>query len=136
MAIQDGAKFATPLELIQYYTKKVDGLLTTLTTPCCRRPGQPPSGYRFITHEEMQQAMREAALLLGYQVRYTVPEQHRARLRFVRNLFIFCGERTLQVCRMFEYMYILFVCTCMTVCLLTSVIVCGVHVHIHVRVLS
>ena len=69
MAIQDGAKFASPLELIQYYTRKVDGLLTTLTTPCCRRPGQPPAGYRFITHEEMQQAMREAALLLGYQVR-------------------------------------------------------------------
>ena len=69
VAIQDGAKFASPLELIQYYTRKVDGLLTTLTTPCCRRPGQPPSGYRFITHDEMQQAMREAALLLGYQVR-------------------------------------------------------------------
>lgn len=67
VAIQDGAKFASPLELIQYYTRKVDGLLTTLTTPCCRRPGQPPAGYRFITHEEMQQAMREAALLLGYQ---------------------------------------------------------------------
>lgn len=68
MAIQDGAKFASPLELIQYYTKKVDGLLTTLTSPCVRRPGQPPAGYRFITHEEMQLAMREAALLLGYQV--------------------------------------------------------------------
>ena len=68
VAIQDGAKFASPLELIQYYTRKVDGLLTTLTTPYCRRPGQPPAGYRFITHEEMQEAMREAALLLGYQV--------------------------------------------------------------------
>ncbi|KAL5486969.1 hypothetical protein EMCRGX_G019516 [Ephydatia muelleri] len=30
-------------------------------------PRQPPQGYRFISHEEMQMAMREAALLLGYQ---------------------------------------------------------------------
>lgn len=69
MAIQDGAKFDSPIELIQYHTKKVDGLITTLKQPCCRLPGQPPQGYRFISHEEMQMAMREAALLLGYQVR-------------------------------------------------------------------
>lgn len=69
MAIQDGAKFDSPIELIQYHTKTVDGLITTLKQPCCRLPGQPPQGYRFISHEEMQMAMREAALLLGYQVR-------------------------------------------------------------------
>nr|BAA81723.2 protein tyrosine kinase [Ephydatia fluviatilis] len=67
VAIQDGAKFDSPIELIQYHTKKVDGLITTLKQPCCRLPGQPPQGYRFISHEEMQMAMREAALLLGYQ---------------------------------------------------------------------
>ena len=50
--------------------RKVDGLLTTLKQPCCRRPGQPPQGYRFISHEEMQKAMRVAALQLGYQVRF------------------------------------------------------------------
>ncbi len=69
VAIQDGTKFSTPVELIQYHTKKVDGLLTTLKRPCYRAPGQPPQGYRFITLEEMQIAMREAALQLGYQVR-------------------------------------------------------------------
>ena len=68
VAIQDGTKFESPIELVQYHSRKVDGLLTTLLHPCCRRPGQPPQGYRFITHEEMQQAMREGALLLGYQV--------------------------------------------------------------------
>lgn len=67
VAIQDGAKFPTPIELVQYHTHKVDGLLTTLKVPCSRRAGQPPQGYRFISHEEMQGAMREAALLLGYQ---------------------------------------------------------------------
>ena len=68
VAIQDGAKFSSPIELVQYHTRKVDGLLTTLQSPCRRRPGQPPQGYRFISHEEMQKTMREAALLLGYQV--------------------------------------------------------------------
>lgn len=68
VAIQDGTKFSTVVELIQYHTKKVDGLLTTLKRPCFRAPGQPPQGYRFITLEEMQRAMREAALQLGYQV--------------------------------------------------------------------
>lgn len=69
VAIQDGAKFSSPIELVQYHNKKVDGLLTTLQNPCRRRAGQPPQGYRFISHEEMQKTMREAALLLGYQVR-------------------------------------------------------------------
>ena len=68
VAIQDGTKFNSPIELVQYHTKKVDGLLTTLKHPACRRPGQPPQGYRFISHEDMQIAMREAALLLGYKV--------------------------------------------------------------------
>ena len=68
MAIQDGTKFDSPVDLVRYHTQKVDGLLTLLKKPCCRRQGQPPQGYRFISHEEMQKAMREAALLLGYQV--------------------------------------------------------------------
>lgn len=68
VAIQDGTKFPSPTELVQYHKRKVDGLLTTLQQPCPRRAGQPPQGYRFISHEEMQAAMREAALLLGYQV--------------------------------------------------------------------
>ena len=68
VAIQDGAKFPSPIELVQYHIRKVDGLLTTLQLPCARQAGQPPHGYRFISHEDMQAAMREAALLLGYQV--------------------------------------------------------------------
>ena len=68
VAIQDGTKFENPRELVLYHSQKVDGLLTTLRHPCCRKHGSPPKGYRFITHAEMQQAMREGALLLGYQV--------------------------------------------------------------------
>ncbi len=68
VAIQDGVKFDNTIELIQYHTRRVDGLLTTLKTPCCRNQGQPPQGYRFITHDEMRVAMREAALQLGYKV--------------------------------------------------------------------
>ncbi len=70
LAIQDGTKFENPLELVHYHSKKIDGLLTTLRHPCCRMHGAPPKGYRFISHAEMQQAMREGALLLGYQVSY------------------------------------------------------------------
>ena len=69
VAIQDGTKFDSPVDLVRYHGQKIDGLLTTLVHPCRRPPGQPPQGYRFITHDEMQQAMREGALLLGYQVR-------------------------------------------------------------------
>ena len=68
MAIQDGVKFSNPVELVQYHTQCVDGLLTTLKIPCCRIPGHPPQGYRFIGHDEMQAAMRQAALQLGYKV--------------------------------------------------------------------
>lgn len=67
LAIQDGTKFDSPVDLVRYHGQKIDGLLTTLVHPCRRPPGQPPQGYRFITHDEMQQAMREGALLLGYQ---------------------------------------------------------------------
>ena len=68
VSIQDGAKFNGPIELVQYYSSHVDGLLTMLRQPCSRRHGEPPRGYRFISQEEMHKAMREAALLLGYQV--------------------------------------------------------------------
>lgn len=68
VGVNDGTKFDNPTELVQYHTRHVDGLLTTLKVPCRRSPGQPPQGYRFITHDEMQAAMREAALQLGYKV--------------------------------------------------------------------
>ena len=68
LSIQDGTKFESPMELVQHHSRKVDGLFTTLKQPCARRHGQPPQGYRFISHDEMKQAMREGALLLGYQV--------------------------------------------------------------------
>ena len=69
MAIQDGSKFGSPVDLVKYHMRHVDGLLTTLKVPCKRLQGTPPQGYRFVTHEEMQTAMRQAALQLGYQVR-------------------------------------------------------------------
>ena len=72
LAIQDGTRFENPIDLVHYHSKKVDGLLTTLRHPSCRKPGTPPMGYRFISHAEMQRAMTEAALLLGYQVSTTM----------------------------------------------------------------
>ena len=40
-----------------------------LLKPCNRRPGVHPTGYRFISHDEMQKAMKDAAIQLGYEVR-------------------------------------------------------------------
>ncbi len=68
VAIQDGTKFESPVELVRHHIKYVDGLLTMLKYPCSRNPSQPAQGYRFITNEEMQKTMKEVALLLGYQV--------------------------------------------------------------------
>jgi len=68
VAIQDGAKFDSLSELIQYHTRHIGGLLTTLKVVCRRNPNQAPQGYRFISHDELQKTMREVALLLGYKV--------------------------------------------------------------------
>ena len=43
-----------------------------LTKPICRRPGVQPRGYRFISHADMQKAMKDAAIQLGYEVRACV----------------------------------------------------------------
>ena len=69
LAIEDGKRFPGPVELVQYHTTKLDGLLTTLRTPCSRAYGVEPRGFRFVSAKEMKEATRQAALLLGYQVR-------------------------------------------------------------------
>ena len=68
LAIEDGKRFPGPVELVQYHTTKLDGLLTTLRTPCGRAFGVEPRGFRFVSAKEMKEATRQAALLLGYQV--------------------------------------------------------------------
>ena len=68
LAIEDGNRFPGPVELVQYHTTKLDGLLTTLRTPCSRSYGVEPRGFRFVSAKEMKEATRQAALLLGYQV--------------------------------------------------------------------
>ena len=68
LAIEDGKRFPGPVELLQYHTTKLDGLLTTLRTPCSRAYGVEPRGFRFVSAKEMKEATKEAALLLGYQV--------------------------------------------------------------------
>ena len=52
-----------------YHQQKADGLFVRLSKPICRRPGVQPRGYRFISHAEMQKAMKDAAMQLGYEVR-------------------------------------------------------------------
>ena len=68
LAIEDGKRFPGPVELVQYHKTKLDGLLTTLRTPCVRALGVEPRGFRFVSAKEMKEATRQAALLLGYQV--------------------------------------------------------------------
>ena len=68
LAIEDGNRFPGPVELVQYHTTKLDGLLTTLRSPCSRAYGVEPRGFRFVSAKEMKEATRQAALLLGYQV--------------------------------------------------------------------
>ena len=68
LAIEDGKRFPGPVELVQYHTTKLDGLLTTLRSPCSRAYGVEPRGFRFVSAKEMKEATRQAALLLGYQV--------------------------------------------------------------------
>ena len=68
LAIEDGNRFPGPVELVQYHTTKLDGLLTTLRTPCSRGYGVEPRGFRFVSAKEMKEATRQAAQLLGYQV--------------------------------------------------------------------
>ena len=68
LAIEDGKRFPGPVELVQYHATKLDGLLTTLRTPCSRAMGVEPRGFRFVSAKEMKEATRQAALLLGYQV--------------------------------------------------------------------
>ena len=72
LAIEDGKRFPGPVELVQYHTTKLDGLLTTLRSPCSRAYGVEPRGFRFVSAKEMKEATRQAALLLGYQVSNTV----------------------------------------------------------------
>lgn len=68
MAIEDGRKFDGPVELVKYHQQKADGLFVRLTKPIFRRPGVQPRGYRFISHADMQKAMKDAARQLGYEV--------------------------------------------------------------------
>ena len=72
VAIEDGRRFDGPVELVSYHQQKADGLFVRLTKPICRRPGVQPRGYRFISHADMQKAMKDAAIQLGYEVRARV----------------------------------------------------------------
>ena len=71
LAIEDGQRFPGPVELVEYHSTKLDGLLATLRAPCSRAPGVEPRGFRFVSAKEMKEATREAALLLGYQASLT-----------------------------------------------------------------
>jgi hypothetical protein len=47
-----GKKFIGPIELINYYKTENDGLITVLSTPCCRPKGTQPVSYLFINESE------------------------------------------------------------------------------------
>ena len=55
--IEDGPRFATPVELIDYHRANQGGLLTTLTKPCNRPAGVEPQVYTNVNYSEVEAAM-------------------------------------------------------------------------------
>ena len=55
--IEDGPRFATPVELIDYHRASQGGLLTTLTKPCNRPAGVEPQVYTNVNYSEVEAAM-------------------------------------------------------------------------------
>ena len=60
----DSRQLDGTVAISKFNMRYVNGILTT-----------PPQGYRFVTHDEMQTAMRQAALQLGFQVRSVTSAQ-------------------------------------------------------------
>ena len=55
--IEDGPRFATPVELIDYHRANQGGLLTTLTKPCNRPAGVEPQVYTNVNYSDVEAAM-------------------------------------------------------------------------------
>ena len=74
--IEDGPRFSSPTELIDYHRANQGGLLTNLTKPCNRPPGVEPKVFTNVNYSEVA-AVQEAALnQLGIRDRSSLGKNH------------------------------------------------------------
>lgn len=66
--IENGKKFISPVELIEYHRTHRDGLLTYPTIPCNRGPTQSYVVFRGISSIDLEQKLIEKARELGIRV--------------------------------------------------------------------
>lgn len=69
--IEDGPRFANPVELIEYHRSNQGGLLTTLSSPCNRPAGVEPKIYTNVYYSEVQAAAAAAMEKLGVEKKAT-----------------------------------------------------------------
>ena len=58
LSIEDGQRFDSPVDLVQHHMYYQDGLLCKLMTQCNRRAGVKIRGYKDVSYDEMQEALR------------------------------------------------------------------------------
>lgn len=68
VAIEDGARFLGPVELVHHHQHALDGLLTKLTEPCNRLPGVPPRTFSGANQEHIKDAAIAAIASMGLEV--------------------------------------------------------------------
>lgn len=76
--IQDGQKFAGPVELIKHHSEKLDGFLTKPSIPCQRPPGY-PIAWPGVTYLQLEKA-----------------------------LYAYAKKSNLKVCSLFSYMCVIY----------------------------
>ena len=68
--IENGKRFAGPVELLEYHRTHRDGLLTYPTTPCTRSPNESYVVFRGVSSADLDQILLEKARQLGMKVSY------------------------------------------------------------------
>jgi len=66
--IENGKRFNSPVELIEYHRTHRDGLLTYPTIPCTRAPGESYIVFRGVSSVDLENILLEKAHELGMKV--------------------------------------------------------------------
>ena len=74
--IEDGPRFISPVELIDYHRANQGGLLTTLTKPCNRPDGVEPKVYTNVNYSDVEAATTAAMSQLGIGDRSSLGKNH------------------------------------------------------------
>ena len=74
--IEDGPRFVSPVELIDYHRANQGGLLTTLTKPCNRPNGVEPKVYTNVNYSDVEAATTAAMSQLGIGDRSSLGKNH------------------------------------------------------------